>query len=358
MHCDHAAAGRPVVVIPAYKPAALLAGMVAELVRSPGIRAVVVVNDGSGSDFEHVFQALAGLERVHLLRHIVNLGKGAALKTGLNYVACTFPDSVGVVTADADGQHAVKDILRTADALVEHPQDLVLGARQFEGEVPVRSKLGNVITRHVLRAVTGQKISDTQTGLRGIPMSFIPTVLRLQPNGYDYELEVLLASKPALRPINEIAIDTIYHAGNSSSHFNPLLDSMRIYFVLIRFASVSLSTAVLDNIVFLAAFHFFPHLLACQVLGRAVAGLFNYSLNKTSVFHARVRDAQAMPKYWFSVLVFGALSFGLIKLLLSAGFAVPSAKVTAETILFAVSFIVQRDFVFASRRRAQEAGGE
>src|ERR1035437_2208178 len=94
MHC-------PVVLIPAYKPADSLVQIVAELAASPGVCAVVVINDGSGPEFSGIFAQISRTDRVHLLAHIVNLGKGAALKTGLNYAACTFPESVGVVTADA-----------------------------------------------------------------------------------------------------------------------------------------------------------------------------------------------------------------------------------------------------------------
>lgn len=340
------AAHCPVVLIPAYKPTDSLVQIVAELAASPCVRAIVVINDGSGPEFSGIFAQLSRIDRVYLLAHVVNLGKGAALKTGLNYAACTFPESIGVVTADADGQHTVKDILRTAEALSERPQHLVLGARRFEGAVPFRSRLGNVLTRGVLRAVTGQNVSDTQTGLRGIPMGFISTLVRLRPNGYDFELEVLLACKRTRRSVSEISIETVYLDGNRSSHFNPLLDSMRIYFLLIRFAAVSLSTAVLDNLVFLAAFHFLSHVLASLVLGRLVASLFQYYMNKTSVFHARVRTSRAFPRYWLSMLFFAAVSYGFINVLLSLGFAVPYAKLSAETILFAFSFVVQRDFVF------------
>lgn len=342
----------PVVLIPAYKPADSLVQIVEELAASPGVRAVVVVNDGSGPDFNRIFAQLSQTDGVHLLAHIVNLGKGAGLKAGLNYAACTFPESIGVVTADADGQHTVKDILRTAEALSERPQHLVLGARRFDGEVPFRSRLGNVLTRHVLRAVTGQKVSDTQTGLRGIPMGFIPTLVQLRPNGYDFELEVLLACKRTMRSVSEIEIETVYLDGNRSSHFNPLLDSMRIYFLLIRFAAVSLSTAVLDNLVFIAAFHILSHVLASMVLGRLVSSLFNYYMNKTSVFHAHVRESRALPRYWLSMVVFGAVSYGFINLLMSFGFAVPSAKLCAETVLFGFSFVVQRDFIFTGNQPA------
>jgi glycosyltransferase involved in cell wall biosynthesis len=346
-----ALARRPVVLIPAYKPARTLPLIVGELV--PYVPAVLVVDDGSGPEYRDVFAALAAMKNVHVMRHVVNLGKGAALKTGLNRAACDFPECVGVVTADADGQHAVKDILRIVDALVAGPHAVVLGARRLEGKVPFRSRVGNVVTRQVLRALTGQKIYDTQTGLRGIPMSFISTLVRLGPNGYDFELEMLLACRRSLLPVAEIPIDTIYLDGNRSSHFNPLLDSMRIYFLLIRFATVSLSTAVLDNLVFLAVFYFLGYILASQVAGRLVAGLYNYRMNQMNVFHSRASHSRALPKYWGTVAVFGAFSYGLINVLHSLGVPVLAAKVCAETVLFLFGFVIQRDFVFAADAPAE-----
>jgi glycosyltransferase involved in cell wall biosynthesis len=336
----------PVVLIPAYRPAAVLREIAGALLQAEQVRAVVIVDDGSGPEFAPMFRSLALLDRVHVLPHIVNLGKGAALKTGLNYAACAFPESVGVVTADADGQHSVTDILRVADALSRHPRDLTMGVRGFDQAVPLRSRLGNVITRSVLRAVTGQKLSDTQSGLRGIPAGFIPDLMKLPPNGYDYELEMLLAARRAQRRIDEVPIETIYLDGNLSSHFNPVLDSMRIYFVLIRFASVSMITAVIDNVVFLAAFHMWGYILPCQLLGRAFGGSFNYYVNKNRVFHSPVGNKLALPKYWLTVLAFAGLSYALIRVLHSLGMPVPWAKVTAETALFGLGFVVQRDLIF------------
>lgn len=336
----------PVVVIPAYRPDAALLEMVAALLKTPQVRAAVVIDDGSGPEYAPLFRSLSLLDRVQVLPHVVNLGKGAALKTGLNYAACQFPESVGVVTADADGQHAVSDILLVADALRSHPQELTLGVRAFDPSVPLRSRLGNLITRNVLRAVTGQRLSDTQTGLRGIPANFIPDLLKLLPNGYDYELDMLLTLRQTQRRIREVPIQTIYLDGNRTSHFNPLLDSMRIYFVLLRFASVSLITAVIDNIVFLAAFHIWAYILPCQLLGRAIAGSFNYYVNRNRVFHSRVGHTHALPKYWLTVLGFAGLSYALIRVLHSFGMPVPWAKITAETALFGLAFVVQRDLIF------------
>jgi len=66
-------------------------------------------------------ERIAGLERVHLVHHAVNLGKGAALKTGMNYALVHFPNCCGVVTADADGQHHPEDIVRVAQRLRSIP---------------------------------------------------------------------------------------------------------------------------------------------------------------------------------------------------------------------------------------------
>ena len=265
---------QPVVVIPAYKPSPILPELVRSLLDSAAITAVVVINDGSGREFSAIFAELREIPRVTVLAHAVNLGKGAALKTGLNYVACNYPASAGAVTADADGQHSLADILATAQGLAATPQSVVLGARQFDGDVPGRSKFGNTITRYIMRAVTGQKLTDTQTGLRGIPMDFIPDLLRSKATGYDFELDMLVQCKYKNRHIREVPIATIYIDQNRSSHFNPLLDSMRIYFVFIRFAAVSLTTAGIDNLAFILALRFSFHDLdlhgGCAPGGRGV----------------------------------------------------------------------------------------
>jgi putative flippase GtrA len=340
----------PVIVIPAYKPSPILPQLVRELCASNSISAMVVVNDGSGPEYSPIFASLRELAGVHVLDHAVNLGKGAALRTGLNYVACKFPTSVGIVTADADGQHTVPDILATAQRLSANPQSLVLGTRQFEGDVPVRSKFGNTATRYIMRAVTGQKVTDTQTGLRGIPMDFVPDLLRSKATGYDFELDMLVKSKYMNRHINEVPIATVYIDHNRSSHFDPLWDSMRIYFVFIRFAGVSLITAAIDNLVFILALSFSFDLLFCQAAARLTAGMFNYYANKKGVFHSKTQNTIALPKYWLSVLITGGVSYALIHTILTyTSMGVISAKVLAETIMFSFSFVIQRDFVFFQR---------
>jgi glycosyltransferase involved in cell wall biosynthesis len=338
------------VLIPAFKPDRKLLTVVEELSSQPEIAGVIVVDDGSGPGFRELFQQVSALPNVQLLIHSVNLGKGAALKTGLNFAAVSYPESLGVVTADADGQHTTEDILRVAAALRATPRHLVLGARRFDTDVPFRSRFGNTLTRAIMRAVTGQKLTDTQTGLRGIPLDFIPKVLVLRPTGYDLELEMLVACRNTGRPIREIPIQTIYLEGNRSSHFNPMRDSMRIYFVFVRFAGVSLATAAIDNGIFLAGIHMFPSVLACQALSRVVAGTFQFTAVRRNVFHSDANIGPAMIKFWTLVAFSGGLSYLIIQAMVRyTPIGVVPAKLAAETILFLLSFVVQRDFVFGRK---------
>jgi hypothetical protein len=159
------------------------------------------------------------------------------------------PDKTGVITADADGQHTPKDIGRLIAAMEQTPDALILGARQFDKDVPFRSMLGNKTTRVLMRILLGLKITDTQTGLRAIPREFIPDLLEIPYNRYEFELEMLLVAQQLRMKISEITIETVYLDGNSSSHFNPLLDSAKIYFVLFRYIAASIITAIFDYII-------------------------------------------------------------------------------------------------------------
>ena len=124
--------------------------------------------------------------------------------------------------------------------------------------MPLRSRFGNVVTRNLVRAVIGQRMSDTQTGLRGVPSALATELLRLPAAGYEFELDMLVLAKHLAMSVREVPIATVYLDGNVSSHFNPVRDSMKIYFVLFRFALLSLATAVVDNVVFIGGFAVSP----------------------------------------------------------------------------------------------------
>jgi putative flippase GtrA len=341
------------ILIPAYRPGDALASLVTEL-RAEYSGPIVIVDDGSGPEFQERFHDLHCGDGITILSHARNLGKGAALKTGIAYIFTKWPEAVGVVTADADGQHYPGDILNIRRTFLDTDEALVLGTRAFEGDIPARSRFGNTTTRIALRLFLGRDVSDTQTGLRAIPASLWRSLAGIRADRYEFELEMLVAAKHLNTPILQTRIRTIYEAGNKSSHFNPLIDSMRIYFVLLRFSMISLLTATIDNAMFVFAFWLSGKLLMAQVCGRAVAVAFNYGVVRKAVFHSDQKHEIVLPRYLMLVLTSGALSYGGI-LLLASRFHMPvvAAKIASETILFFVNFAVQRDFVFTRRRAAR-----
>jgi glycosyltransferase involved in cell wall biosynthesis len=342
------------VLIPAYVPEAALPETVAAVLERP-FRAVVVVNDGSPTSCEALFETLRAMPRVHVLAHAENLGKGASLKTGLGFIAGAFPGCVGAVTADADGQHSPRDIIRVGEQLAANPRALTLGARRFDGETPLRNRLGNQLSRLAVGLVVGQWLKDTQTGLRGIPSRLFDRLLAIPASGYEFELDMLTAAKHAGCEFVETPIQTIYLSGNCSSHFNPLLDSMRVYFVLLRFGLVSVQTALIDNLVFLGLFSVGGGLLLSQAGGRLAGMTFQYSAARRAVFLSDVSHRKTLPKYVLLAAVSGGVSYLLIRLLWDVGgMAVLPAKLLAETVLFFVNFAVSRDFVFTRRKTRTE----
>jgi glycosyltransferase involved in cell wall biosynthesis len=221
---------RLAVLVPAWCPDAGLVPLVEALVVR-GFGAVVVVDDGSGVACAPVFAAVAAVPGVHLLRHAVNLGKGRALKTGINYVLTELYAVDGLVTADADGQHRVADIVRVAQALEVQPNAAVLGVRTFAAGVPWRSRLGNGLTRTLFALLSGRKVADTQTGLRAFPRGLLAELLGLEGERYEYEMTVLAHLCRRGEPV-EVAIETVYVDGNRGSRFRPVRDSARIYAAL------------------------------------------------------------------------------------------------------------------------------
>ncbi len=337
-----------VALIPAYRPTRALTELAAELTGDSTFAVVIIVDDGSGPEFAAEFESVARMPRVRLLRHAVNLGKGAALKTGINAVLCERPDCAGIVTADADGQHAVEDILQTARALASHPDALVLGSRRFREDVPWRSRVGNRVTKAIFRILNGRLVNDTQTGLRGLPAPLLPKLLEIPSNRYEFELDALLMAIQLRIPFVEIPIRTLYFESNRGSHFSPLFDSARIYFVLTRFSVASLLTALLDNAVFLLAYRSTENVAASQVSGRLVAMVFNYVAVRNAVFLSDRDHARTIPRYVALVAASGFASYWiLIALRDTLGIATMYAKVCAEGLLFLANFALQRDVVFA-----------
>jgi putative flippase GtrA len=333
-----------VFLIPAYQPTEILCGLLAEL-RAASPSHIVIVDDGSGAGYAPLFQKATQLAGTTLLTNAVNLGKGAALKHGMNHILVHYPDCAGVVTADADGQHAVADILRVADELRNNPGNVILGARSFDTAVPLRSRFGNAVSRHAYRFLIGLNLGDTQTGLRGIPRRLMELCLGIRANRYEFETEQLVIIQARHIPVQEIPIKTIYIDSNRDSHFRPLRDSARIYFALLRYSVASVVTEMADLAVFASVMAVSDNLLFANAVGRLVALWVQFMLLQNFVFRSR-GSARTLMLYLGLVVVSGVISTAL-QLQLANIIPLPVvAKVLAEVLVFVFNFLFLRDFVF------------
>ncbi len=340
----------PSILIPAYKPDQKMITLIKELL-SAGFSRLMVVDDGGGQDFAPLFAQADELGCL-VLHHGVNLGKGRALKTGLNYALLNGWSEYGIITADADGQHLPADIARIAAAMAADPDALILGVRNFTGKVPLKSRLGNGITRAFFALIHGDDVRDTQTGLRGLPPASIPLFLGLPGERYEYEMNMLLAVRPNDIRLVQVPIDTVYLEGNRSSHFKVLQDSARIYGLLIRFIASSLTATGIDYLVFILMNISFPDQLVYSVVtARFISSLGNYAINRNLVFKRKKVGSRAILRYYALVGFIMLANYGLIKLMtLGLGFNVYAAKVVADLLLVCVSFFIQREFVYRSSK--------
>lgn len=335
-----------IVLIPSYEPDERLTNLVAELGHVPDLK-VLVVDDGSGADYAGIFAdaARAGAE---VLVHEVNRGKGVALRTGFGYIRNLYPDEP-VVCADADGQHTVLDILRVA-AAVRDSGELVLGVRRFTGRVPLRSRLGNRITAAVFTVLTGTRLPDTQTGLRGYPAGLLDWASAVPGVRFEYELNLLLRATRDRLPIRQIEIATVYHADNASSHFRPVRDSLRIYRPLLAYAASSLAGFVVDATVLFTWYAITGNLLTAVVVARLLSATVNFLVNRHAVFEAD--DVPIWPsvrRYALLAAVVLALNAALMAVLTPV-LGVVAAKLVTELGLFVGGFLVQHRLVFAHGR--------
>lgn len=335
-----------IVLVPSYQPDERLIKLCDSLSQA-GIKDVVIVDDGSEESYQEIFNLIKKDYRYTVLHNAVNLGKGRALKHGFNYVLWEYRNAVGVVTADSDGQHSVKDILRCYEAMVDNPKKLILGCRTLVGGVPWKSKIGNNLTRIVFQYLCGLKISDTQTGLRGIPREFIKTILATPGEKFEYETNVLLESKDKLEII-EVPIETVYDSKeNHQTHFDPLRDSIMIYKVIISYSLTSLISMIVDFVVFAFATGFGLNIGVAIALARCASSILNFTINRKAVFKSDGNLKIQFIKYILLVICSGFLSATLITFfseLLPVEVIV--IKAIVETGLFFINYIVQRAFIF------------
>ncbi|EKD78587.1 MAG: glycosyl transferase family 2 [uncultured bacterium] len=188
---------------------------------------VVVVDDGSSDGTMVAVQNMAD-PKVHCLRHEVNLGKGAALKTGCD--AAVLLKSDVIVCLDADGQHNPASIPLFLRTLADQQVDVVFGMRQFNNKMPLTMLVGNRLLSQFIHWLFRVMVHDTQSGFRAFT-TVAYQKLRWHSSGYEAETEMIIRTGEYKLKYAEVDIDTIYYDNYKGT---TALDGLRIFFHILR----------------------------------------------------------------------------------------------------------------------------
>lgn len=334
------------VLIPAYEPNERLINLIYKL-KAICEYNIVIVNDGSVDEFNDIFTRVSNIGCT-VLRHETNKGKGQALKTGFKYIMDS-SEREGVVTADCDGQHLPQDIVKVAEEIKNHNKCIILGTRRFIGKVPLLSRFGNSLTRTIFSFANGEKIYDTQTGLRGFSKDMLEWLYSVSGERFEYEMNMLLEARSFEYGFYEVDINTVYLQENKSSHFHPLKDSIKVYMPIVKFSISSILSAIIDFSL-LGIIQAFTSNLFISVIGaRLCSAVFNYTMNRAYVFSKSKNSAvrKSLPRYFLLAVVIILVNYSVIDIFYQViGLSLFLAKIFTEVTIYLLSFWSQRKFVF------------
>lgn len=358
-----------IILIPSLEPDEKLLSYVQQL-RKYGLMNIIIVDDGSGEEYQSIFRELEEVSGCVLLRHEENIGKGAALKTGFQYIEQQFDHVSCVITADSDGQHAAEDVYRMAEAAKRVPDAMVLGVRDFSsGGIPPKSLVGNRITSLIFAMLYGKWLPDTQTGLRAFGPQSLAFMQGVRGTRFEYELQMLINCIQSGIPIHTLPIQVIYENRNEGTHFRAIKDSIRVMRVLftnfIKFISSSIVSAVVDLGIAWLLFDLlrpmlthqdFLRIILATVIARIISIAVNYLLNRNFVFQKNKNWRSLWRYLTLCALVISLSGTGVYFIHAFSPISDKTAKLICDALLFLLSYQLQQRWVFVDRR--QDTGEE
>ncbi len=338
------------ILIPTFNPDSTLTKLLSEMLKlklkniynfNPDI---LIIDDGSNKkESLKILKKINSFDSVEIISHKRNLGKGTALKTGfkklknLNYSY--------VVTADSDGQHSAKDVFKILEKSIEGDEP-ILGARDFSSPgVPFKSKLGNNLTNLILKIFYNVTINDTQTGLRAFPSKYFSFLLGIQGNRYEYEFNCLIELM-RIKTLKSVPIETLYFQKNRGSNFRPVIDSLLVYFVLLRHSCVAFAVASIDFLLIYLLFIFYPGPLSFLIIRVITLHLYYYFMKKT-VFKTKGKVKKELLRFYLIAFLNLVISWIIFKHLffdVQSGFTF--AYLGAVLAIYFLNFFIQKGFIF------------
>jgi glycosyltransferase involved in cell wall biosynthesis len=211
------------IVIAAYNEEASIGNVVGSLIKG-GYKNIVVVDDGS---LDKTFAA-ASRYPVSVLKHPLNRGQGAALKTGIDFAILQEADII--VTFDADGQHQVKDIKTMVQPIISGAADITLGSRYLKKSegIPFLKRIYQKTGVLIIYLMYGVKMTDSHNGLRGISQDAARKI-EIKCDKMDHASEIIEQIKKKGLRYKEVPVDILYteyskrHGQNYLNAFNIFL---------------------------------------------------------------------------------------------------------------------------------------
>lgn len=331
-----------IALIPAYEPENNFIDLIKELATTDF--EIVVIDDGSGEKYKNIFNKIS--KHAKVISYQANQGKGYALKTGLKYIKDNYSSYI-VVTMDCDGQHTVKDAINLADICQKNNNSLILGKRIRSNKTPIRSRIGNSITRLIYRITTGLDVYDTQSGLRAFSDKLLPLLVDIDGDRYEYEMNVLLECSKQKIKIKEVKIETIYIDNNSNSHFNTIKDSILVYKEIIKFSLSSLISFIIDYLLYTLLIILSNNLVLSNIIARIISATTNYIINKNLVFQNKKNISKSVIEYFLLSIIILTINTLILNILVNKLFINSIlAKLFVEIFLFTISYTIQHKFIF------------
>ena len=221
------------IVVPVFNDSTTIVGVIKEL-QQEGFNNIIVVDDGSEDGVGELLKDL----NIYFIRHMINLGQGAALQTGFEY-ARKFNADV-VVTFDADGQHDARNINPMIEIMFADDIDVVLGSRflnKRHTSMRVRRKFMLKMARYVNLVFSGMLLSDAHNGLRVLNRKAVELIC-ITENRMAHASEILFEIRKHKLAFKEAGVDiryTPYSENKGQSGWN----SIRILLDIIIYKTIS-----------------------------------------------------------------------------------------------------------------------
>ncbi|MFA4818124.1 MAG: glycosyltransferase family 2 protein [Parcubacteria group bacterium] len=166
---------------------------------------IIVVDDGSIDDTYEIAKKVDS--NIIVLKHKINLGKGAALKTGCEAALIRGANILALI--DSDGQHLPEDMMKLVEKLIEKKLDIVFGERTFNDDMPFMMKMGNQLLTFTIKLFSKINLSDTQCGLRVLTSDAYKKI-KWQEQNYSVETEMIINAGKYDMKYESVGIKTIY----------------------------------------------------------------------------------------------------------------------------------------------------